>query len=162
MILKELRRRAMRASSKSNEHLYSHQTSNYDNINQFHRKQTGCQFDKFRLNGSLIEPVDRPVRSSNYNTDINTQKEKIEEDNNFDNETESFFSAKSNFSSSSSQSTIIAPPSMLEQFKHLEGWPFGLLRRPIVLLPLLPPTPTNSWLWLRRNSEPKAGSIVIT
>jgi hypothetical protein len=128
MILKELRRRAMRASSKSNEHFYtlyhSYQSDNYCNI-------------------------------------LDNQKENIENDHNFDNESQSFYSVKSNFSSCSNQDPIVAQWSMFEEFKHLDGWPFGLWRRPVVLLPPLPPTPANSWMWLRRNSEPKAATIIM-
>ncbi|KAJ1689309.1 hypothetical protein LUZ63_013464 [Rhynchospora breviuscula] len=89
---------------------------------------------------------------------INEQKEDFEDASNNDNESQSFFSAKSNFSSYSSQCEI--QQSVLKEFKHLEGWPFGLWRQPVVQLPPLPPTPADSWKWVKRNSELKHSTII--
>ncbi|TQD98481.1 hypothetical protein C1H46_015936 [Malus baccata] len=36
--------------------------------------------------------------------------------------------------------------SIIQQFYHCEGWPFGLCRK-AVLLPPLPKSPSESWMW---------------
>ncbi|KAK8601231.1 hypothetical protein V6N13_059044 [Hibiscus sabdariffa] len=71
---------------------------------------------------------------------------------------EAFMSAKSNFSRSSSLNKIDFPEiwkldledfrrrSIIREFCHCEGWPFGLCRK-AVLLPPLPKSPSESWSW---------------
>ncbi|KAJ4845400.1 hypothetical protein Tsubulata_010584 [Turnera subulata] len=63
---------------------------------------------------------------------------------------EAFLSVKSNFSRCSSfkgfEFQDFPRNSILQQFYHCEGWPFGLCRK-AVLLPPLPKSPSDSWLW---------------
>ncbi|KAL4295935.1 hypothetical protein GQ457_12G019020 [Hibiscus cannabinus] len=71
---------------------------------------------------------------------------------------EAFMSAKSNFSRCSSLKQIDFPEtwkldledfrrrSIIREFCHCEGWPFGLCRK-AVLLPPLPKSPSESWSW---------------
>ncbi|KAJ4787326.1 Alanine racemase [Rhynchospora pubera] len=129
VILKELRSRSIRASSKSSKFIYFQYQTSWP---------------------SLFRPSDN----------INEQKEVFEDASNNDNESESFFSAKSNFSSYSSQCEITAQKSVFKEFKHVEGWLFGLWRQPVVQLPPLPPTPADFWMWVKRNSELKHTTIL--
>lgn len=134
MILEELRSRAMRASSKPNKHFYSAD-----------------------LTLSFFPP---PLE----NTD---KQQEFQDATDNEDESEAFFSVKSNFSHCFSQGATAswdgnkdatAYQSVLDELKHLEGWPFGLCRRPLVLLPL-PNTPADSWMWHRRKSEAKSGGV---
>ncbi|KAK9270890.1 hypothetical protein L1049_026476 [Liquidambar formosana] len=63
---------------------------------------------------------------------------------------EAFFSVKTNFSRSSSLDGLdfqnFWRRSIIQEFCHCEGWPFGLCRR-AVLLPPLPKSPSESWSW---------------
>ncbi|XWS14676.1 hypothetical protein CRYUN_Cryun35bG0029600 [Craigia yunnanensis] len=71
---------------------------------------------------------------------------------------EAFLSAKTNFSRCSSLNKIDFPDiwkfdfqdfrrrSIIQEFCHCEGWPFGLCRK-AVLLPPLPKSPSESWSW---------------
>ncbi|XP_022772847.1 uncharacterized protein LOC111315421 [Durio zibethinus] len=71
---------------------------------------------------------------------------------------EAFLSAKTNFSRCSSLNKIDLPDiwkfdfqdfrrrSIIQEFCHCEGWPFGLCRK-AVLLPPLPKSPSESWSW---------------
>ncbi|CAL1371702.1 unnamed protein product [Linum trigynum] len=64
---------------------------------------------------------------------------------------EEFFSVKTNLSRCSSLSQVEYPSihrcgSILQELCHCEGWPFGLCRK-AVLLPPLPKSPSESWLW---------------
>ncbi|KAF5740696.1 hypothetical protein HS088_TW11G00773 [Tripterygium wilfordii] len=65
---------------------------------------------------------------------------------------EAFLSARSNFSRCSSFKGFDIPDhrirrhSILQEFCHCEGWPFGLCRK-AVLLPPLPKSPAESWSW---------------
>lgn len=71
-----------------------------------------------------------------------------------DDESEAFFSVKSCFSCCSTDGSTelkeISAGSILEEFRHCEGWPFGLCRRAVVLPPL-PRSPLDSWTWHKRN-----------
>ncbi|CAJ1973373.1 unnamed protein product [Sphenostylis stenocarpa] len=62
---------------------------------------------------------------------------------------EAFYSVKTNLSRCSSLNDLdLSKPwrrSVIEEFRHCEGWPFGLCRR-AVLLPPLPKSPSESWL----------------
>ncbi|CAK7347575.1 unnamed protein product [Dovyalis caffra] len=63
---------------------------------------------------------------------------------------EAFVSAKTNFSRCSSFNGLEFPDfpkrSILQEFCHCQGWPFGLCRK-VVLLPPLPKSPSESWSW---------------
>ncbi|KAF9622499.1 hypothetical protein IFM89_031903 [Coptis chinensis] len=64
---------------------------------------------------------------------------------------EAFFSARSCLSCSSTASKFdlywdVSRQSILQEFRHCEGWPFGLYKKTI-LLPPLPKRPSESWLW---------------
>ncbi|OMO78968.1 hypothetical protein CCACVL1_13970 [Corchorus capsularis] len=73
---------------------------------------------------------------------------------------EAFLSAKTNFSRCSSLNKGDLPlpeiwkfdlhdlrrRSIIQEFCHCEGWPFGLCRK-AVLLPPLPKSPSESWSW---------------
>ncbi|KAK8513858.1 hypothetical protein V6N13_005046 [Hibiscus sabdariffa] len=71
---------------------------------------------------------------------------------------EAFMSTKSNFSLCSSLNKVDFPEvwkfdledfqrrSIIREFCHCEGWPFGLCRK-AVLLPPLPKSPSESWSW---------------
>ncbi|RRT83243.1 hypothetical protein B296_00000417 [Ensete ventricosum] len=76
------------------------------------------------------------------------------EEDDDDDESEAFFSVKSWLSccstDGSTESKEISGGSILEEFRHCEGWPFGLCRR-AVLLPPLPSSPSDSWMWHKRN-----------
>lgn len=60
-----------------------------------------------------------------------------------------FYSVKTNLSRCSSFNDLHQSKhwrrSVIEEFCHCEGWPFGLCRR-AVLLPPLPKSPSESWL----------------
>ncbi|XP_068314163.1 uncharacterized protein [Pyrus communis] len=61
-----------------------------------------------------------------------------------------FLSVKTSLSRCSSLSGIefgdFPRQSIIRQFSHCEGWPFGLCRK-AVLLPPLPKSPSESWTW---------------
>lgn len=63
---------------------------------------------------------------------------------------EAFATAKTAFSRSSSLNRIefqdIPRRSVIKEFSHCEGWPFGLSRK-MLLLPPLPKSPADSWSW---------------
>ncbi|XP_051123660.1 uncharacterized protein LOC127246379 [Andrographis paniculata] len=63
---------------------------------------------------------------------------------------EAFHTVKSRFSRSSSLNRIdfrgFSRRSILLDFCHCEGWPFGLCRKAL-LLPPLPNSPSDSWSW---------------
>ncbi|KAG5613126.1 hypothetical protein H5410_024407 [Solanum commersonii] len=63
---------------------------------------------------------------------------------------EAFATAKTTFSRSSSLNRIefqdIPRRSVIKEFSHCEGWPFGLSRK-LLLLPPLPKSPADSWSW---------------
>ncbi|GMJ15372.1 hypothetical protein like AT1G47410 [Hibiscus trionum] len=71
---------------------------------------------------------------------------------------EAFMSARSNFSRCSSLNKVDFPEiwkfdledfrrrSIIREFCHCEGWPFGICRK-AVLLPPLPKSPSESWSW---------------
>ncbi|KAL5705782.1 hypothetical protein ACHQM5_024036 [Ranunculus cassubicifolius] len=69
---------------------------------------------------------------------------------------EAYFSVGSCLSRSSSTSKIepwdFPRRSILEDFSHCDGWPFGL-RRKIALLPPLPKCPSESWTWSKGNNK---------
>ncbi|KAL2318594.1 hypothetical protein Fmac_032470 [Flemingia macrophylla] len=62
---------------------------------------------------------------------------------------EAFYSVKTNLSRCSSMNEVDMSEywrrSIIQEFCHCEGWPFGLCRR-AVLLPPLPKSPSVSWL----------------
>ncbi|KAJ0983824.1 hypothetical protein J5N97_002180 [Dioscorea zingiberensis] len=92
-----------------------------------------------------------------------TDEEDKEED--ADDEKETFFSVNSCFSHCSGESGILfrdfVKHSVLEEFCHCEGWPFGLGRKAL-MLPPLPSSPSDSWTWHKRNlSAAKPYSMVI-
>ncbi|KAK2992278.1 hypothetical protein RJ640_020271 [Escallonia rubra] len=66
---------------------------------------------------------------------------------------EAFVSVRTNFSRCSSLNGLDFPDfprcSIIQEFRHCEGWPFGLCRRSL-LLPPLPKSPSDSWTW-RKN-----------
>uniref|UniRef100_A0A1D1YJB2 Alanine racemase n=1 Tax=Anthurium amnicola TaxID=1678845 RepID=A0A1D1YJB2_9ARAE len=72
---------------------------------------------------------------------------------------EEFFSVKSCLSQCSVEESTgfvgLKGPWVFEEFRHCEGWPFGLCRKP-VMLPPLPRSPSDSWTWRRRNLMTKA------
>ncbi|XP_062081730.1 uncharacterized protein LOC133788313 [Humulus lupulus] len=61
-----------------------------------------------------------------------------------------FLSVKSSFSRCSSLNGLDLKEhqrrSIIQEFCHCEGWPFGLCRK-VVLLPPLPKSPSESWSW---------------
>ncbi|XP_008220203.1 PREDICTED: uncharacterized protein LOC103320317 [Prunus mume] len=61
-----------------------------------------------------------------------------------------FLSVKTSLSRCSSLNGIdfkdFPRQSIIQQFRHCEGWPFGLCRK-AVLLPPLPKSPSESWSW---------------
>lgn len=64
---------------------------------------------------------------------------------------EPFASAKATFSRSSSLSRIDFQDFqrrrlIIQELSHCQGWPFGLCKRAL-LLPPLPKSPSDSWLW---------------
>ncbi|XP_023546794.1 uncharacterized protein LOC111805793 [Cucurbita pepo subsp. pepo] len=65
---------------------------------------------------------------------------------------EAFFSVEANFSRCSSLNGLnfldedLKRRTILQELFHCEGWPFGLCRK-AVLLPPLPKSPSESWLW---------------
>ncbi|XP_019237502.1 PREDICTED: uncharacterized protein LOC109217690 isoform X1 [Nicotiana attenuata] len=63
---------------------------------------------------------------------------------------EAFVTAKTIFSPSSSLDRIdfqdLWRHSVIQDFSHCEGWPFGLYRKAL-LLPPLPKSPSDSWSW---------------
>ncbi|XVF36241.1 hypothetical protein REPUB_Repub19eG0041300 [Reevesia pubescens] len=79
---------------------------------------------------------------------------------------EAFLSAKTNFSRCSSLNKIDFPDilkfdfqdfqrrSIIQEFCHCEGWPFGLCRK-AVLLPPLPKSPSESWPWRKGSTIAK-------
>lgn len=62
---------------------------------------------------------------------------------------EAFYSVKTNLSRCSSMNELdfseYRRRSIIQEFCHCEGWPFGLCRK-AVLLPPLPKSPSESWL----------------
>ncbi|XP_074560201.1 uncharacterized protein LOC141816291 [Curcuma longa] len=79
---------------------------------------------------------------------------------------EAFFSVKSSFSCCSAElgSSFCTElkdyenwgrklPSIWEEFRGCQGWPFGLYRRTMVLLPPLPDSPSDSWTWHKKNLQ---------
>ncbi|KAF5190207.1 hypothetical protein FRX31_020206 [Thalictrum thalictroides] len=78
---------------------------------------------------------------------------------------EAFFSAGSCLSRSSSVSKIelwdVKKRSMLQELCHCEGWPFGLYRKAI-LLPPLPKSPSESWLWRKGSKMVKTKDTMRT
>ncbi|KAG1366610.1 hypothetical protein COCNU_13G004000 [Cocos nucifera] len=77
-------------------------------------------------------------------------------------ESEAFFSVKSCFSRCSSdggsQLKEFRRRSIFEEFKHCEGWPFGLSRR-ASMLPPLPSSPKDSWMWHKKNLVSKTCTL---
>ncbi|XP_075087133.1 uncharacterized protein LOC107830574 isoform X1 [Nicotiana tabacum] len=63
---------------------------------------------------------------------------------------EAFVTAKTIFSRSSSVDRIdfqdLWRHSVIQEFSHCEGWPFGLYQKAL-LLPPLPKSPSDSWSW---------------
>ncbi|OIT04133.1 PREDICTED: uncharacterized protein LOC109224956 [Nicotiana attenuata] len=63
---------------------------------------------------------------------------------------EAFATAKTTLSRSSSLNRIdfqdFPRRSVIQEFSHCEGWPFGLCRK-LLLLPPLPKSPSDSWSW---------------
>ena len=71
---------------------------------------------------------------------------------------EGFYSAKTNLSRCSSLNEFDLSEywkrSIIQEFCHCEGWPFGLCRK-AVLLPPLPKSPSESWLYRKILSSTK-------
>lgn len=69
-----------------------------------------------------------------------------------------FVSVKSSFSRSSSLNGVdlkeFQRRSIIQEFCHCEGWPFGLCRK-AVLLPPLPKSPSESWSWRKGTKTAK-------
>ncbi|KAI3767374.1 hypothetical protein L2E82_17470 [Cichorium intybus] len=64
---------------------------------------------------------------------------------------QAFMSVKTNLSRCSSMSSIEFPivrrrRSIMRELCHCEGWPFGLCRKAL-LVPPLPKSPSESWMW---------------
>lgn len=64
---------------------------------------------------------------------------------------EAFMSVKTNLSRCSSMSSIEFPMfkrrrSIIRELCHHQGWPFGLCRKAL-LVPPLPKSPSESWMW---------------
>ncbi|XP_008797250.3 uncharacterized protein LOC103712496 [Phoenix dactylifera] len=77
-------------------------------------------------------------------------------------ESEAFFSVKSCFSRCSSDGGSelkdFRRRSVFEEFKHCEGWPFGLSRR-ASMLPPLPSVPRDSWMWHKKKLVTKSCTL---
>ncbi|KAF7817513.1 uncharacterized protein G2W53_031482 [Senna tora] len=71
---------------------------------------------------------------------------------------EPFYSVKTNFSPCSSMNDLDFSDywrrSIIQELCHCEGWPFGLCRK-AVLLPPLPKSPSDSWLWRKKHHNTK-------
>lgn len=71
---------------------------------------------------------------------------------------EQFYSVKTNLSRCSSLNELDLSEywrrSIIHEFCHCEGWPFGLCRK-AVLLPPLPKSPSESWLYRKIQSSTK-------
>ncbi|XP_028802939.1 uncharacterized protein LOC114758086 isoform X2 [Neltuma alba] len=71
---------------------------------------------------------------------------------------EQFYSVRTNFSPCSSFNDLDFPEywrrSIILELCHCEGWPFGLCRK-AVLLPPLPKSPSDSWLWRKKQQSTK-------
>lgn len=71
---------------------------------------------------------------------------------------ELFYSVKTNFSPCSSLNDLDFSEywrrSIIQELCHCEGWPFGLCRK-AVLLPPLPKSPSESWLWRKKQQSTK-------
>lgn len=72
-----------------------------------------------------------------------------------DDRSEVFHSVKSHFSRCSSENELDYLSHQREQsvwgnLAHCEGWPFGLIKR-MVILPPLPSSPSDSWTWHKKN-----------
>ncbi|KAJ7966644.1 Glucose-induced degradation protein like [Quillaja saponaria] len=69
---------------------------------------------------------------------------------------EAFYSVKTNLSRCSSFNGFEFPHSqrrsIIQEFCHCEGWPFGLCRKAL-LLPPLPKSPSESWLWRKKQQS---------
>lgn len=69
-----------------------------------------------------------------------------------------FVSVQTSFSRSSSLNGVdlkeFQRRSIIEEFCHCEGWPFGLCRK-AVLLPPLPKSPSESWSWRKGTKTAK-------
>lgn len=63
---------------------------------------------------------------------------------------EAYLSVKTNLSRCSSFNELefqdLRRRSIIQEFCHCEGWPFGLCRK-LLLLPPLPKSPSESWSW---------------
>ncbi|GAB4852111.1 hypothetical protein Ancab_016301 [Ancistrocladus abbreviatus] len=81
-------------------------------------------------------------------------------------DTEAFFSVNTNFSRCTSLNLDagldcfldLQRRSIIQEFCHCEGWPFGLCRK-AVLLPPLPKSPSESWSWHKGARTLKAKKI---
>lgn len=76
-----------------------------------------------------------------------------------DDESEVFYSVNSCFSRCSIEkepdySSHFRGHSIWEEFMDCEGWPFGLCRKAL-MLPPLPSSPSDSWIWRKRNLNSK-------
>ncbi|RDX76069.1 hypothetical protein CR513_43975, partial [Mucuna pruriens] len=76
---------------------------------------------------------------------------------------EAFYSVKTNLSRCSSMNEVDISEcwrrSIIQQFCHCEGWPFGLCRK-AVFLPPLPKSPSESWLSRKIQRSTKEQSLV--
>lgn len=76
-----------------------------------------------------------------------------------DDQSDVFYSVKSCFSRCSSEKELdyfsrFRGRSIWEEFMDCEGWPFGLSRKAL-MLPPLPSSPSDSWIWSKRNCNTK-------
>lgn len=71
---------------------------------------------------------------------------------------EQFYSVRTNFSPCASFNELDFSGywrrSIILELCHCEGWPFGLCRK-AVLLPPLPKSPSDSWLWRKKQQSTK-------
>lgn len=123
-----------------------------------------------------VSPTTGRVRVASTLRDIDVaenQQGNHEEDEEEEISSEAFFSVKSCFSCcsvelGSSFCTELKDydwgrtlPSIWEEFRGCQGWPFGLCHRAVVLLPPLPNSPSDSWTWHKKNLATKATATTV-
>ncbi|XP_071731447.1 uncharacterized protein [Rutidosis leptorrhynchoides] len=126
------------------------------------KRKLGLAFDSFIWDSSPIElPSNRNVLQHAYANDVNEKDEFYSPCSRLSrcssaSTAETFLSVKTNLSRCSSMSSIEFPMfkrrrSIIRELCHCEGWPFGLCRKAL-LVPPLPKSPSESWMW-RKNAK---------